>query len=143
MYQALSPSVIEDLEKQGEVVFTLKTMKDIPADQVNSPWRTIPHKISFQIGTEEEHIFNCWVQIYDGTMNVSHIETAGMLKTEERGLVDAYLYLTIKGAIDHARSIHLHRLVIDSYLSATAEHLADLGFELFPGGLPYRGSINL
>jgi hypothetical protein len=141
MYKAIAPSVIKELENMGDVVFSVKNTGSMP--QNPTPWITIPHKISFMIGNECEHIFDCLIQSYDNQMYVSNVEAAGILRLEEQGLVDVYLYLTMKKAITFAKVTGKKRLVFDSHIPSTAEHMADLGFFIYPSTAPYRGGYDL
>jgi len=130
MYRAIAPSVLKELEEIGEEIFSVKNTAGRGPD--DTPWLTMPFKISFLIGTESEHIFDCFIQKYDSQMYVNHVEPAGILRSGEPGLIDAYLYLTIKKAIRFAQAQSKTQLIFDSYIPATAEHLVDLGFELYP-----------
>lgn len=139
MYRSISPLVLKELEESGDVVFSVKNVQFAQS----TPWVSVPHKISFLIGPECEHIFDCLIQKYDNQIYVSQIEIAGLLRKEEQGLVDAYLYLTIKKLIKFAKVLGKSQLIIDSYIPSTAEHLLDLGFYLYPSNIVYRGAYDL
>ena len=110
-------------------------------------WTATPHRVYFIIGTEREHIFDCFIREYDDTIHIINMENADFLSQEERGFVEAYLYLAIKGAIRYVRLAARNKeeieLIFESHLEATPECLANLGFNIFPSPGPYRGYIKL
>jgi len=139
MYKALSPSVLKELENQGIVMYI--------SEGKPKAWVATRYRVYFIIGSDREHIFNCLIQEYDNTVHVSDVETSDFLKKEEQGLVEAYLYLAIKGAIRYVRLATRNKeevkLIFDSYLTPTPECLSELGFKIFPSAGPYRGYVKL
>jgi hypothetical protein len=139
MYKPLSPSVLKELEEQGLAMY-------VPEGETKA-WTPTPHRVYFMIGIEREHIFDCSILEYDNTIHIANVETADFLKKEERGLIEAYLYLAIKGAIRQAKSSIKDKdgvkLIFDSYISSTPECLANLGFDISPSTTPYRGYLEL
>ena len=146
MYKSLAPSVIKELEEQGEIELE-------PEDSTRSEWgffnswKAIRTKVYYSLGPEREHIFNCTAQEFDNTVQISNIEPAGILNEEEQGLVEAYLHIFVKAMIevasDYCSQKNNIRLIFDSYLPCTPECLANLGFHLLPGSNLYRGYIKL
>jgi len=129
MFKALSPSVIDEMVEAGNITVTIK-----PGWEDQGHWLAKPANIVYILGYNEEAIFTCYYQRSGSTLQITNVEPAKLIG-DRKSLVDAYLYVALKGLVDMANSIKLKRLVIDSYIPALADHMLDLGFNVTARGL--------
>jgi hypothetical protein len=94
-------------------------------------WSSIPAFIAYWLGPESEHIFSCYYTRGRKTLQLTDLEATGLIK-DKKALVDAYLYVAIKGIINNAKTMGLQRLIIDSYIPSVVDHMLDLGFRITP-----------
>ena len=128
MYRALSPSVLEEMAGRGNILLTIKH-----GWEHQTPWTATPSFISYCIGTTREHIFICYSSRESTVMQISNIEATELI-SDEKSLVDAYMYVALKGLINLAESSRVKRLIVDSFIPSTADHMLDLGFYITPRG---------
>jgi len=129
MYKALSPSVLEEMEERGDIVVTIKNGWD-----QGVRWSTKPHNISYCIGTSLERIFTCYISKESATVQITNIEPTKLISAN-KGLIDAYMYVALKGLMKFAKELNTRRLIIDSYIPASADYMLDLGFSVTSKGL--------
>ena len=136
MYKAFSPSIIEEMEERGNIVITVK-----PGWEQTQPWSSKPSYISYWLGTHHERIFSCYVaqEKTAAVVQVTNMEATKLI-SDKKALVDAYMYITLKGLIEYAKSAEAERLIVDSYIPAAADHMLDLGFYITPKGSLAGGS---
>ena len=128
MYRTLAPSVLKEMEECGNVVLTVK-----PGwEQVNQ-WSSKPSYISYCIGTRREHIFTCYMSQENTTIQITNMEATKLI-ANNKALIDAYMYVTLKELIDFAETQQVKRLIVDSFISSAADHMLDLGFYVTPKG---------
>lgn len=125
MFKQLSPSVTEELKVDGRVVLTVKSGWET-ASMINS----IPYKINLYIGTDVEHMFNCYLQDYSSTLLASNITPAPAIAAQ-KSIIDSYLYLAIDGLIHFAKMHDKNRVIVDTTIKCAADHLPHYGFKLF------------
>ena len=129
MYKAFSPSVLEEMEERGDISLTVKS-----GWEHANKWTAQPFFISYCIGSEREHIFSCYFSQESTVIQITNIEPTKLI-ADKKALVDAYMYITLKGLIGYAENAGVSRLIIDSYISAAADHMLDLGFYVTPKGI--------
>jgi len=122
MYKSFSPSVLKEMEKRGHIQITAKN----GWEQV---WSAQPSFISYCIGNTYERIFSCYYSGYDDQIQITSIEAMDLI-SKNKGLIDAYMYLAIKGIIRLANNIGVKYVVVDSFISSAADHMLDLGFRV-------------
>lgn len=127
MFKQLAPSVVEEMRKDGRIILTAKNGWE-KLTSTNS----VPYKINLQLGCQMEHLFNCYLQIYDHTIVVSNIESSPSITTQ-KGMVDGYLDLAIDGIIKFTRLCGKNRIIVDTDIKCAADHLPHYGFKLFSG----------
>ncbi len=128
MYKAFSPSVLKEMMERGNVLLTVK-----PGWEGSTPWNPCPSFISYCIGTNREHIFTCYSSQESTVMQITNIEATKLI-SDKKSLVDAYMYVALKGLLDIAEDKEVKRLIIDSFISSAADHMLDLGFYITPKG---------
>lgn len=122
MYKALSPSVLKEMTDDGLVFLTIQS-----GWEPSSPWSAKPHHICYQLGTDHEHIFSCYYMLSGRTVRITNIKAAKII-SKERALIDAYMYIALKGLIRIAKEMGAVKLVVDSQIPSIADHMLDLGF---------------
>jgi len=127
MYKSLSPYVVREMDERGHILLTTK------AGWENN-WCAMPSHISYNIGTESEHIFRCYFSQQMGAIQITNVEATDLI-SDNKALVDAYMYIAIKGMVDFAGTFKVKRLVFDSFIPAAADHMLDLGFYITAKGL--------
>jgi len=133
MYKPLSDEVMRQLEDVGDVVITIK-----PGWETSGQWTAKPAYINYYRGTMGERIFRCYYDESGDTLSITHVEATKMIG-DKKALVDGYLFVALKGLINHASSNGKKRLIVESYIPAIADHMLDLGFSLQPKGLQPGG----
>jgi len=128
MYRALSPSVLEEMTERGNILLTIK-----PGWEQGTPWTASPSFVSYCIGTNQEHIFTCYSSRENTVMQVTNMEATKLI-SDKKSLVDAYMYVALKGLIDLAKDREVKRLIVDSFIPSAADHMLDLGFYITPKG---------
>jgi len=96
-------------------------------------WSSTPGFISYRLGVNTEHIFSCYITRGEKTVQLSNIEPTELIASQ-KSLVDAYIYVALKGVISLAGNIGAKRLVLDSSIPAIANHMLDMGFNVTPRG---------
>lgn len=129
MYKSFSQSVLEEMEERGGILLTIK-----PGWEQSTEWCAQPFFISYCMGLQREHIFSCYLSKENGAIQIVNLEATELIK-DKKSLVDAYMYVTLKGLIKHAKNMGATRLIVDSYIPATADHMLDLGFYITPKGM--------
>ena len=122
MYKAFSPIVIKEMETHGNISLTIKS----GWEQVNA-WSAKPSHICYWMGDYQEYIFDCYSSQEKTVMEIGNLKATEIISDKD-ALVDAYMYLTLKGLIDLAEIVGVKRLIVSSYISATADYMLDLGF---------------
>lgn len=128
MYKAFSPSVLKEMTERGNILLTIK-----PGWEQATPWNASPSFISYCMGTNREHIFTCYFSQESTVMQVTNIEATKLI-SDKKSLVDAYMYVALKGLVELAENKKVQRLIVDSFISAAADHMLDLGFYITPKG---------
>jgi len=129
MFKTLSPTAIEEMDKLGDINISIKSGWEEQGD-----WQAKPAHVVYWIGYTSEDIFTCYYSRESRTLQITNIEPTSLIGNQ-KALVDAYLYIAIKGIIGMAEKIRVKRLIIDSFLPPTADHLLDLGFHVTSKGL--------
>jgi hypothetical protein len=129
MYKAFSPTVLAEMEDRGNILITVK-----PGWEGGGDWISKPSYISYCIGTEREHIFTCYLSHESKAVQVSNMEATGLI-SDNKALVDAYMCIALKGLVVFAKSLNARRLLVDSFIPATADYMLDLGFYVTSKGL--------
>lgn len=129
MYKSLSPSVLEEMTKRGSAVITVKG-----GWETTSAWVSIPGFITYCLGDNREHIFRCYMSRETNTIQITNVEATKLI-ADKKSLVDAYMYVALKGVIKFAESMRVKRLIFDSYIPSAADHMIDLGFRITSKGL--------
>ena len=124
MFKQLAPSVIEEMKTDGRIILTVK-----PGWERATELNAIPYKINICIGTQMEHIFNCYLYLGAKTVMISDIEPSSLI-ADEKGLVDCYINLAIDGIIKFAKMQKKSTVIIDSCIQCIADHLPDYGFKM-------------
>lgn len=122
MYKSLSPAVLREMEERGNVTLTTKPGWE-------QAWTMVPSFVSYNIGTQRERIFKCYLSINTGAIQITDIEPTAVIN-KNKALIDAYMYLAVKGLIRYAISLKARQLVLDSYAPSIADHMLDLGFKV-------------
>lgn len=135
MFKALPPAVLEEMLEAGEILLTVKA-----AWEGASVWSAVPNFISYCIGTERTHIFTCYCLREGVTLQLTNMEPTKLI-SGEKPLVDAYMYVALKGLIEFANSLGIERLIIDSYVPSAADYMLDLGFYITPKGTFSSGGV--
>jgi len=129
MYRAFSPTVLKEMEDRGNILVTVK-----PGWEGGGEWISKPSFISYCIGTGREHIFTCYLSQESKSIQISNMEATKLI-SDKKALVDAYMYVALKGLVKFARSLNARRLLVDSFIPATADYMLDLGFYVTSKGL--------
>ena len=129
MYKAFSPSVLAEMEDRGNILITVK-----PGWEGGGEWIAKPSFISYCIGVEREHIFTCYLSQETKAIQVSNMEATKLI-SDNKALVDAYMYVALKGLVEFATSQDARRLLVDSFIPASADYMLDLGFYVTSKGL--------
>ena len=124
MYKTLSPETLKEMEERGHIMVSFKE-----GWETCSPWSSKPAYLYYCLGSERERIFTCYISTADATTQITNLEATKVI-SGEKALVDAYMYVALKGLIRFARNNQSRRLVIDSYISATADYMLDMGFRI-------------
>lgn len=127
MYKAFAPSVVKELEERGNIIVTIKS----GWEQDDGGWLCKPCFVTYCIGSALEHIFSSYLSNEMNTVQFANIEATEVI-SGNKPLVDAYMYVALKGLIEFAKNLKKKRLVIDSYIPAVADHMLDLGFYITP-----------
>ena len=129
MYKSLSKSVLEEMTERGNTVVTIKA-----GWEMSSAWMSIPGYITYCLGGNREHIFRCYVSREHNTIQITNVEATKLI-SDKKSLVDAYMYVALKGVVKFAENLRAKRLIFDSYIPAAADHMIDLGFRITSKGL--------
>ena len=129
MYKSLSTSVLREMEERGDILVTIK-----PGWEQSGGWQAKPSFISYAVGYDREHIFGCYFMQENNTIQISDVEPTKLI-SNEKSLVDAYIYITLKGLIEFANNLGAKRLIFDSLIPAAADHMLDLGFNITSKGI--------
>lgn len=128
MYKSFSPGVLKEMKNRGEIIITIR-----PGWENAAQWSYIPGFISYCIGQNREHIFSCYISKDTETVQLTNIVPTKLIN-ENKSLIDAYMYVAIKGLMELTEGMGAKRLVIDSLLPAAADHMLDAGFSVTPKG---------
>lgn len=128
MYKAFSPSVLKEMEEHGNILITVKS----GWEQTNK-WSAKPSYVSYCIGAKREHIFSCYMSQETNTIQITNMKATRLI-SDKKALIDAYMYIALKGLIEFARDTGVERLIVDSPISAAADYMLDLGFYVMPKG---------
>lgn len=128
MYKSLSPSVLEEMVERGNILVTVK-----PGWEQTSGWNAKPSFISYTTGYDREHIFTCYFVCDSHSVQITDVEPTKLIYGE-KALVDAYMYVTLKGLVEFANNLGANRLIFDSIIPA-ADHMLDLGFNVTSKGI--------
>ena len=129
MYKAFAPEIIKKMEENGSIVITIK-----PGWEHVGNWACAPSNISYWLGSQRERIFTCYLSRESSTVQITNV-AATRLIADKKGLVDAYMYLALKGMIEFAKTAGVKRLIVDSFIPALADHMLDQEFHITPKGL--------
>ena len=129
MYKAFGPAVLAEMEERGNILITVK-----PGWEAGGDWISKPSFISYCIGTNREHIFTCYISQESKAVQISNMEATKLI-SDKKALVDAYVYVALKGLVGFARSLDARRLLVDSFIPAAADYMLDLGFYVTSKGL--------
>ncbi len=125
MFKQLSQSVIEKMKEDGRIMLTVKR-----GWETATSTNPIPYKINLFIDNQLEHLFNCYLQIYDSAVIISDIIPTPYV-SHQKNLIDGYLYIAIDGLVKFAKRQKKKRVVVDTNISCAADHLPHYGFKLF------------
>jgi len=129
MYKAFGPAVLAEMEERGNILITVK-----PGWEGGGDWISKPSYISYCMGTNREHIFTCYLSQESKSIQIANMEATKLI-SDRKGLVDAYVYVALKGLVKFAKSLNASRLLVDSFIPATADYMLDLGFYVTSKGL--------
>lgn len=141
MFRELAPDVLEALDLSGTVLFQPITKGDVP-----KAWSgPIKYHILFRIGELSEHLFDCYLNEYDETVQITNLEPSNWMKEQSKGILDGYMYIMLKNAKRFVKLMECKRLIVSSYLPMLPEHLVDLGFNVRArtNGGQVQGFVNL
>lgn len=124
MFKQLSQSVVEKLRNDSRVVLTIKK-----GWETSTTINSIPYKINLYMGTDVEHMFDCYLLEYGSTLLISNITPAYSIGTQ-KNIIDSYLYLAIDGLIQFAKMSKKDRVIVSTTIKCAADHLPHYGFKL-------------
>ena len=130
MYKSFSASVLKQMEERAEIMVTVKE-----GWTSITKWSSTPGFISYCLGVNREQIFSCYITREESIFQISCVEPTELIKGQ-KSLVDAYIYVALRGLIKFANNMGVRQLVFDSYIPAAADHMLDMGFVLTPRGIP-------
>ena len=125
MFKQLSQPVVEKMKTDGRIMLTVKN-----GWETATSFNPIPYRINLCIENRIEHLFNCYLQIYDTAIIVSDV----VLPTDTslpKSIVDSHLYLAIDGLIKFTKMQKKEMVIIETTLKYAADHLPHYGFKLF------------
>ena len=129
MYKSLSASVLKEMTERGNTTITIKA-----GWETSSAWVSIPGFITYCLGGNLEHIFRCYMSREHDSIQITNVEPTELI-ADKKALVDAYMYVALKGVVKFAEDMRVKRLIFDSYVPAAADHMIDLGFRITSKGL--------
>jgi len=115
------------MEELGHIIITAKNGWE-------NVWNMQPSFISYNIDIASERIFSCYYSKSGNQVQITNLEALKLI-SDDKAMVDAYLFLAIKGLIRFTNNIGAKRLVVDSFIPAAADHMLDLGFYVVCKGL--------
>ena len=109
-----------------------------PGWELQGGWSSKPAFILYWIGYESERIVSCYWSREGKTTQITQIEPDSLI-IDNKALIDAYLYVALKGLILEADKSRMKRLIVDSYIPSIVDHMLDLGFSITAKGLSMPG----
>jgi hypothetical protein len=140
MFKTFGSDVIDEMVESGSISISIKEGWEIA-----NRWNSTPAFITYCMGMGfVERVFSCYYTVEGNTLQVDNIEATEII-ANRKALVDAYLYVALKGLIEFAQSRGHKRLVVDSHIPYIIDHLIELKFSASSKGLMAggRGSITL
>jgi hypothetical protein len=133
MYKSLSSSILKEMLDRGRITVTIKTGWETACS-----WASMPSYITYCLGGRREHIFSFYLTRGPNTIQMINVESTKLI-SDKKPLVDAYMYVALRGVIDFAKSLKAKRFIFDSYIPSAADHMLDLGFIVNPKGFNSGG----
>lgn len=128
MYKACSPTILEDMEKNGKIIISIKE-----GYEMSGAWTAKPINIFYYIGNIKERIFECYYHERNKVVQITNIKPTQLI-ADQSNLVDGYMYIVLKGLIEFAKSTNAKKIIVDSKISSITDHMLDLNFESFSVG---------
>jgi len=133
MYKAISSSIIKEMLDAGDTYVSIKK-----GWEHSSGWSAKPSYIIYALGPERERIFSCYFFRERDTIQITNLEATKLI-SDQKALVDAYMYIALVGLIEFSKNLGVKRLIVDSYIPSIADHMLDLGFQITAKGFGRAG----